>query len=91
MEGLTKTQVRELRKIRNSVDGVFLWETGILQFLARALGMCGQCGKLFKYPKISRQNTAYDEDVRNFTCMCKECLVENDKYWEAMWEENGYG
>ncbi len=87
---LTKDQIKEKRAITYNAEGVFKWETTVIQFLARALGMCDKCEKLFKYPRIYAQNTAYTEDHMNYVCLCSGCRDENDKYWEEMWEEHGF-
>lgn len=34
-----------------------------------------------------RQNTAYDDDGRNFATLCDECQEESNLHYQAMWDE----
>lgn len=36
---------------------------------------------------IYKQNTAYYENKLNYACLCPNCKVENDHYWEDCWIE----
>jgi hypothetical protein len=56
----------------------------ILQFIKNKFTRCERCRK-FGAGKY-RQNTCYVDDERNFVTLCPSCEVENDEYWEWMWE-----
>jgi len=49
---------------------------------------CPHCGKFFKFPNISAQGTIYPDEFDNYTLCCKTCKIEEDAYWDAMWEDN---
>lgn len=59
--------------------------------MQKVFGYCGMCeartgkGRWFRYPYTARQNTAYEDDSKNFFFGCKECHRENDAHWEDMW------
>jgi hypothetical protein len=36
--------------------------------------------------QVRRQNTAYDQDISNWTCLCDECAKENYEHWQEMWQ-----
>lgn len=48
---------------------------------------CPQCGHLFRFPRIYRQNTAYVNEDDNYFCGCKVCQKENERYWDEMWKQ----
>jgi hypothetical protein len=41
--------------------------------------------------KKRRQNTAYNDDERNWVVMCDECKKHNDEHWDDMWRELNQG
>ncbi|UDM78426.1 hypothetical protein [Vagococcus fluvialis] len=40
-----------------------------------------------KTKRFRRQNTAYVDDVLNYTFECKNCHIEHESYWEERWAE----
>lgn len=48
---------------------------------------CPRCGKWFSFPTIKEQGTMYQDKYANYFCGCKYCHEENDRYWDAMWED----
>lgn len=48
---------------------------------------CPRCRRLFSFPTIEHQNTKYQDKYSNYFCGCKECVEENDRYWDEMWED----
>ena len=36
---------------------------------------------------VQRQNTAYHDDIGNWTCLCGECAKENADHWRDMWAD----
>ena len=54
-------------------------------------GKCNSCGKYFKYPKVRRRNTAYQDDKLNFTKTCKMCYDKQEEYWKERWDEYNSG
>ena len=50
-------------------------------------GICMNPSCRAKTAKWHRQNTAYEDDKLNWSCLCNNCQVEADDYWEEMWDE----
>lgn len=55
-------------------------ETGI-----QCHGHFGPCES--KNATRQRQNTAYNDDERNWVTLCPECAKANDEHWAEMWRE----
>ncbi|UDM72703.1 hypothetical protein [Vagococcus fluvialis] len=48
---------------------------------------CDSCEMNSKTKRFRRQNTAYVDDVLNYTFECKNCHIEHESYWEERWAE----
>ena len=48
---------------------------------------CPMCKRWFSFPKITEQNTRYENNYSNYFCGCKDCEEENDRYWDDMWKD----
>lgn len=51
------------------------------------LGYCNCCGKYFKYPKLYRENTMYNDEEMNWHRECKSCFNKHENYWDECWKE----
>ncbi len=38
-----------------------------------------------------RQNTAYNDDDKNWVFMCDKCAEYNDQHWDEMWSDRNQG
>lgn len=57
-------------------------------WIQKLFGYCPYCGKWFrKGIKVRRQNTAYSDEVDNWTAACPECFEEIQRLWAERWEE----
>jgi hypothetical protein len=55
---------------------------------AHGVKLCdGMYGVCFRKGSKHRQNTAYNEDKRNWVFMCPRCREANHEYWKEMWKE----
>lgn len=41
----------------------------------------------FKFGKLRRQNTAYNDDELNWAFLCPSCQEEANEYWQERWNE----
>lgn len=48
---------------------------------------CHYCMRESLTVKTRRRNTAYVNDEDNFVTCCVLCWMEQEKDWEAMWDE----
>lgn len=52
--------------------------------LKQCNGVTGPCES---FGIKQRQNTRYENDESNFSCLCAKCQDANDEYWDGMWRE----
>lgn len=77
-----KTRTMSLRLIHRECkrDGLI----ALMHILSHKCGSCGECSTKIK---TRRQNTAYCDDIQNYTRECFNCHIEHESYWEERWEE----
>lgn len=46
---------------------------------------CDKCGQ-YGAAK-NRQNTAYEDDEKNYATLCDICQTEEDEHWKYMWAD----
>lgn len=49
---------------------------------------CQRCQEINESVVHHRQNTQFPVEEDNFVTLCVWCRLENDRYWDEMWEEN---
>ena len=48
-------------------------------------GKCWRCSEGKAH--MRRQNTKYEDDIRNWVQLCDSCAIENEKHWDEMWSD----
>jgi hypothetical protein len=54
----------------------------------KLFGYCPQCGRYLRWSvKTTRRHTQYCEEASNWLTACKECQIEDDAYFDDLWNQ----
>lgn len=80
-----RTDEDDVLEERDRFDGIYARDLNVWEGLAAGY-RCVRC-QTAHLPMIGRRNTAYHEQMANWTLLCGDCWVQDDEFWQGQWDE----